>query len=503
MVAQNSGRHSKRGNFSNSENNDERPPTRINSQHNFVCVDDDIVECIAACVLMHVRQSTGDGYVPPPEYACFTKDVPNINYEMVTPPLSLPPRLLIAVQDCSMENLQYVIRVIHNETRMEDECMIIALIYLERMCLFTEYKYRICRENWRYSVFATMMLASKTWDDYALSNYQYSNIFSNLDLKRINQLEIELLLMLNFTIGVSSAEFHDYHNSIHQLITAVNFRRVQNKLEKHALEASAITSTSSSLSLSSPVRSGRDVPGLVFKKIPSDRYEMSRVGGMCVLLEKDFSCNSSNEDYDRDKTLSRRSRDEEKGNQSPSASQKQRSVFQKGSVFQSLNFKNSKRVLPSLGGGEPRTESTHPDLSAAPRAMPHPSQAPTRTLQPLAVSATAHLNKPKVATQLSLAEFEEISTSDQQRRMSVLESFSSTLSEVRSFFSQVFHSSDRVYVEEDPAVDKILPTRTSAQSEFSLSHRNHSGKSFSSRTSSWRTMRSQHPSGALPSLKSS
>jgi hypothetical protein len=83
MIAQTSGRHSKYGNLLSAENNDERPPTRINSMHNFVCVEDDVVESIAACVLMHVKESTRDGYVPPPEYACFTKDVPNINYETV------------------------------------------------------------------------------------------------------------------------------------------------------------------------------------------------------------------------------------------------------------------------------------------------------------------------------------------------------------------------------------------------------------------------------------
>jgi hypothetical protein len=215
------------------------------------------------------------------------------------------------------------------------------------------------------------------------------------------------------------------------------------------------------------------------------------------LLEKDISCGSSNEESYRDKTLSRRSHDaiiesgrERKGNQSLSpAHKKPKSVFSKGSVFSGLHLKGSKKVLPSLGGeSHTATEGTNSvDLSAR-NAMPLPAAA----LQPIA------LHKPKVPTQLSLADFEEMPSHDRQRRLSVLESFSSTLSEVRGFFSHVFHSSDRVYAEEgDPCKDKILPSRTAAQSEFSLSHRN-----YSSRNSSLRTMRSKQPSDALPSLRS-
>lgn len=188
--------------------------------------------------------------------------------------------------------------------------MIIALIYLERMSKATNNKFRICTKNWRYSLFACMMLSSKIWDDFSLTNYQYSNIFSNLGLKKINQLEIELLLMLEFSIGVSSEEYYQYHNSIHQLITVSNVKRVQNKLEKYYLE-STTNATNTSLSLTSTIlhiestesvdrKNGQDNTIILSSQssnnnnnnINNDKvgnYEISRIGGMCVLLERDSS----------------------------------------------------------------------------------------------------------------------------------------------------------------------------------------------------------------------
>jgi hypothetical protein len=90
LITETSGRHTKRGGITfNHENdcNDERPPTRINSKHSLaVCVEDDMVEIIAACVVMYVREAAQAGYVPPPEYSSFTKELSpkaDANYDQV------------------------------------------------------------------------------------------------------------------------------------------------------------------------------------------------------------------------------------------------------------------------------------------------------------------------------------------------------------------------------------------------------------------------------------
>lgn len=93
---------------------------------------------------------------------------------------------------------------------------------------------------------------------------------------------------------------------------------------------------------------------------------------------------------------------------------------------------------------------------------------------------------------------------DYSRRNSVLKSVSSTLSEMRTFFSNVFQSSsERVYIDDDDDdTDKsskhhnIQVARTFTNSEFSMSHRYPSGISFSSRAPSLKILKSKHQSEA-------
>lgn len=82
LITETSGRHTQRGLLR--RNNDERPPSRVNSQPNVVCIDDDIVEIIAACIVMHARAAAQDGYVPSQEYAIFTKEMTQSHYDVVS-----------------------------------------------------------------------------------------------------------------------------------------------------------------------------------------------------------------------------------------------------------------------------------------------------------------------------------------------------------------------------------------------------------------------------------
>ena len=65
-------------------NIEERPPTRINSKDNFICVEDDIIECISACVVHSSNQSKHDKYETLPQYSCFNKLTINDNNDIVT-----------------------------------------------------------------------------------------------------------------------------------------------------------------------------------------------------------------------------------------------------------------------------------------------------------------------------------------------------------------------------------------------------------------------------------
>lgn len=368
-----------------------------------------------------------------------------------------------------MENVKYVINVIRNETRMEYEYLIIGYIYLERMCKLTDYKFRICCRNWRYSLFSTLMLASKTWDDFALTNYHYSNIFCNLNLWRINKLEVELLLMLNFSIGVSSDEFHQYYDAIHQLITASNVRRIQNKLERYVIQTSATLNTTSSVSYS-PTTSlhsprYRDVPSLSLSPMSSDHYELSRVGGMCVLIEKESSYSSS---------------------RSKLESEREKASCDSGS----LDGSGKVSFGPLI--------SQHPKLLKGPayssKVLPMTSD---QEYHPSSCSSTLRDLKHDSATTLLSVKLKPMPEPRKDHAESSEPYLKATLTGIKSFFIKLFSASDS-NLSEEAKIDHQYPSeriqlaRTFTHSEFSTSHRVLSGKSLSSRNSSWRTTRTKH-----------
>mmetsp|Transcript_7045 Transcript_7045/g.10547 ORF Transcript_7045/g.10547 Transcript_7045/m.10547 type:complete len:330 (-) Transcript_7045:179-1168(-) len=114
---------------------------------------------------------------------------------------------------------------------MEYECMIITLIYMERLSKMTGQGFRICMWNWRYTLLVCMMLASKVFDDFSMNNFDFADIFCNVHLKHVNLMEVQILKIFNFNVEVSSEEYMSYHTKIQELIVAARMQAVHERLE--------------------------------------------------------------------------------------------------------------------------------------------------------------------------------------------------------------------------------------------------------------------------------
>jgi hypothetical protein len=75
------------------------------------------------------------------------------------------------------------IRALFQAAQLTAECAIITLVYIERLLNYGEID--LCHSNWRRIVLGAIMLASKVWDDQAVSNYFFENIFDNFTFSRI------------------------------------------------------------------------------------------------------------------------------------------------------------------------------------------------------------------------------------------------------------------------------------------------------------------------------
>jgi hypothetical protein len=106
---------------------------------------------------------------------------------------------------------------------MESECIIMCLIYVERLVKVTKGRFCIRYDNWRPTVFACMILASKVWDDLSMWNVDFSHISPAFDLQRINELELALLDALHYEVKVPAGEYAKYYFHLRSMIARLGF----------------------------------------------------------------------------------------------------------------------------------------------------------------------------------------------------------------------------------------------------------------------------------------
>lgn len=97
---------------------------------------------------------------------------------------------------------------------METDCIIMSLIYVERLVKRTGGRLRPRAENWRSLLFSCMILSSKVWDDLSMWNADFSQSCPpgvSFPLKRINELELGVLNALSFQVKVPASEYAKYY----------------------------------------------------------------------------------------------------------------------------------------------------------------------------------------------------------------------------------------------------------------------------------------------------
>ena len=70
----------------------------------------------------------------------------------------------------SLDDVTTFFREIFFKAQMEADCIIMSLIYIERLIKVTHGRLRPKANNWRSILFSTMILSSKVWDDLSMLN---------------------------------------------------------------------------------------------------------------------------------------------------------------------------------------------------------------------------------------------------------------------------------------------------------------------------------------------
>ena len=115
-------------------------------------------------------------------------------------------------------------RLIISKMTLASECIVISLIYLEKLMHTSKIEIRFI--NWEPLLFTSILLASKFWEDVNYWNIDYEEHLGLYSLKSINRLASEYLSLCDYNMYVSAELYANYQEKV-SLITNQNMRQSQ------------------------------------------------------------------------------------------------------------------------------------------------------------------------------------------------------------------------------------------------------------------------------------
>lgn len=104
------------------------------------------------------------------------------------------------------------LKSIYNVGQLSPECGIMAMAYIDRLLSYTGISFVAL--TWRRIVLGCLILASKVWEELAVWNVDFVDVFSNLTVKDLNQLERQVLNGLQFNVTLKSSVYAKYYFEI-------------------------------------------------------------------------------------------------------------------------------------------------------------------------------------------------------------------------------------------------------------------------------------------------
>ena len=116
-------------------------------------------QCICGVYRAHILQSEKLGSTSTDEYLVFN--------DLESQQKASRNRLLRSAAP-SLEDITAFYRDVFRRSQMETDCIIMSLIYVERLIKISDGDLRPRSNNWRSILFSCMVLASKVWDDLSM-----------------------------------------------------------------------------------------------------------------------------------------------------------------------------------------------------------------------------------------------------------------------------------------------------------------------------------------------
>lgn len=105
----------------------------------------------------------------------------------------------------SVETVEKLVKSIFKIGQLAPESLIMAVAYLERINRLSNY--RLFAYNWKRTLLSTLILASKVWEDQAVWNVDFIELFPLTTPSDLGQLEKKMLALLGFDVSLKASEY--------------------------------------------------------------------------------------------------------------------------------------------------------------------------------------------------------------------------------------------------------------------------------------------------------
>ncbi|KAK1935135.1 Cyclin-Y-like protein 1 [Phytophthora citrophthora] len=180
---------------------------------------DATIQCVATVLRAHMMEALEDPIRSDPRFDVFVTARDRQRLASISDELDAEASTFVEVEDDdvmldvvpTLSEIASFVKHVFSRAQMESECIIMSLVYVERLLKNTSGCLQLRGENWRRLVFCSMVMASKVWDDLSMTNADFSKIWPELSLKQINELELVYLSAVEYNVRVSAVSYAKYY----------------------------------------------------------------------------------------------------------------------------------------------------------------------------------------------------------------------------------------------------------------------------------------------------
>jgi len=103
------------------------------------------------------------------------------------------------------EAVEKLVKAIFKVGQLAPESLIMAVAYLER--IERNSRFHVFPYNWRRTLLSALILASKVWEDQAVWNIDFIELFPLTTPSDLGQLEKRILALLGFDVSLKASEY--------------------------------------------------------------------------------------------------------------------------------------------------------------------------------------------------------------------------------------------------------------------------------------------------------